>query len=122
MLKQLWEYRSFVVVTPRRFVTVVVVVVVGISFEYIFVVVKKYFSDRRELRVKPICYTGLYIPIQLRTIFRTSFISLNFCHKNGMKTQLSNYWVTTERVSLGLSRGPSKSLFCIGRLLLIFDF
>lgn len=69
MLKQLWEYRSFVVVTPRRFVTVVVVVVVGISFEYIFVVVKKYFSDRRELRVKPICYTGLYIPIQLRTIF-----------------------------------------------------
>ena len=45
------------------------VVVVGISFEYIFVV-KKYFSDHsrgaRE-RVKPICYTGLYIPIQLLT-------------------------------------------------------
>ena len=58
MLKQLWEYRSFVVVTPRRFVTVVVVVVVGISFEYIFVVVKKYFSDRRELRVNPFVTQG----------------------------------------------------------------
>ena len=68
MLKQLWEYRSFVVVTPCRFVTDCS----SSSLEYHL----NTFSSSRNIflitaaeleRVKPICYTRLYIPIQLLT-------------------------------------------------------